>query len=94
MKFRKTASALLAATVLLVSGCSTASAKNDDPEKNATTVTEDQAKKKRIREQAEKIVAGMTLEQKIAQMITISLRWWSDTPDDTDSFADATELNA
>ena len=51
-------------------------------------------RKKRIREQAEKIVAGMTLEQKIAQMITISLRWWSDTPDDTDSFADATELNA
>ena len=51
-------------------------------------------RKKRIREQAEKIVAGMTLEQKIVQMITISLRWWSDTPDDTDSFADATELNA
>lgn len=47
MKFRKTASALLAATVLLVSGCSTASAKNDDLEKNATTVTEDQAKKKK-----------------------------------------------
>ena len=45
------------------------------------------------REQAERIVSGMTLEQKIAQMITISLRWWNDTPDDPDSFAAVTELN-
>ncbi|MBP3854461.1 MAG: hypothetical protein IK990_02455, partial [Ruminiclostridium sp.] len=37
------------------------------------------------REQAERIVSGMTLEQKIAQMITISLRQWDDTP--------VTELN-
>jgi len=46
-----------------------------------------------IREQAERIVSGMTLEQKIAQMITISLRWWSDTPDDAETFANVTELN-
>ena len=46
-----------------------------------------------LREQAEKMTAGMTLEQKIAQMITISLRRWSDTPDDPDSFVNVTELN-
>lgn len=46
-----------------------------------------------FREQAESIVAGMTLEQKIAQMITVPLRWWSDTPDDPDTFASVTELN-
>ena len=46
-----------------------------------------------VREQAERIVSGMTLEQKIAQMITISLRSWSDTPDDPDSFVNVTELN-
>ena len=48
-------------------------------------VTEAPVESLSIREQAEQIVSGMTLEQKIAQMITISLRQWDDTP--------VTELN-
>lgn len=44
-------------------------------------------------EQAESIVAGMTVEQKIAQMITVSFRYWSDTPDDPDTSVPVTALN-
>ena len=56
-------------------------------------VTQASVQEKSANEQAEEIVAGMTLEQKIAQMITVSMRQWSDNPDDPDSFADVTELN-
>ncbi len=45
-----------------------------------TVATEPAPGEKTPREQAEDIVSGMTLEQKIAQMISISLRYWSDTP--------------
>ncbi len=106
MNFRKTASALLAASVLLLSGCETARQKNDRTTANpdnttvpaittesTTTITEVPVQEKTTKEKAEEIVAGMTPEQKIAQMITVSLRYWSDTPDDPDSFANVTELN-
>ena len=45
------------------------------------------------REQAEKITAGMNVEQKLAQMITVSFRYWNDTPDNPDTMAAVTALN-
>ena len=46
-----------------------------------------------LREQAESITAGMAVEQKIAQMITVSFRYWNDTPDNPYTMAAVTALN-
>ncbi|MDO4492604.1 MAG: glycoside hydrolase family 3 N-terminal domain-containing protein [Clostridia bacterium] len=42
---------------------------------------------------AEELLAQMTLEQKIGQMIMPSARKWSDTPEDETTFVNATVLN-
>ena len=92
------------AALCAVSGCgnnnaadtTTSAATTAAATTEATTteaVTQASVQEKSANEQAEEIVAGMTLEQKIAQMITVSMRQWSDNPDDPDSFADVTELN-
>ena len=46
-----------------------------------------------LKEQAENIVSGMTLEQKLAQMITISFRYWNDTPGNSETQVNVLSLN-
>ncbi len=55
------------------------------------TETTAPAAEKTVRERAEEIVSGMTLEQKIAQMIMVTFRSWTDTPGEAGQ--SVTELN-
>ena len=89
---------------LVLSGCgsSPASTETTAPEKPAavSAVTSGTAaaqdREKTFRERAEEIVSGMTLEQKIAQMIMISCQYWNDLPateENADKRQNVTSLN-
>ena len=89
---------------LVLSGCgsSPASTETTAPEKPAavSAVTSGtaaaQEREKTFRERAEEIVSGMTLEQKIAQMIMISCQYWNDLPateENADKRQNVTSLN-
>ena len=90
---RKIIAAFCAVSVLALSGCNTAPAKTESTSESADTTQETvqtttagttepvittEGTEKSVREQAEEIVAGMTLEQKIAQMLAISLQYWQE----------------
>ena len=89
---------------LVLSGCGSAPASTETtaPEKPAavSAVTSGTAaaqdREKTFRERAEEIVSGMTLEQKIAQMIMISCQYWNDLPateENADKRQNVTSLN-
>ena len=89
---------------LVLSGCGSAPASTETttPEKPAavSAVTSGPAaaqdREKTFRERAEEIVSGMTLEQKIAQMIMISCQYWNDLPaaeENADKRQNVTSLN-
>ena len=89
---------------LVLSGCGSAPASTETTasEKPApvSAVTSGTAaaqdREKTFRERAEEIVAGMTLEQKIAQMIMISCQYWNDLPateENADKRQNVTSLN-
>ncbi len=103
-KTRKIIAAICAVSVLALSGCNTAPAKTESASENAGAAQETvqtttagasepvittEGTEKPVREQAENIISGMTLEQKIAQMLSISLQYWSDG----DSTENTTALN-
>lgn len=91
VKTRKIAAAFCAVSLLALSGCNSAPAKTEStsertmsvlettreaPEDTTAAVTEDTNKTQPLT--AENIVSGMTLEQKIAQMFSISLQYWKE----------------
>ncbi len=95
-KARKIISVFCAASLLLLSGCGNAPAKTENtsaktentsaaPESTASAeqttakVTEDTKPEQTLT--AENIISGMTLEQKIAQMISISFQYWKEGDD-------------
>ena len=102
VKVRNVISAFCAVSVLALSGCGSAPAKTESVPAGSTsaapesTAEEKQTAAAEVAEDikpeqpltAENIVSGMTLEQKIAQMISISFIYWNDQPDNVEGNAE------
>lgn len=91
VKSIKIIAVICAASMFMLSGCNTAPAKTESTSESTSaapesTAAEEQTTVAEVAEDtkqeqpltAENIISGMTLEQKIAQMLSISLQYWSD----------------
>ena len=83
---------LCAAAMLLCPGCTSVPLNTASPVTTAASQT-DEMPSAPPAPTAESIVSSMTLEQKIAQMIIMTYRYWTDDQGNTDALKNVTALN-